>query len=272
MRKNNQAFTLIELLVVIAIIAILLSVLVPALQKAKQLALSVICKSNLRQWGFIFNMYTQDYDQKFQEGWGQSTVNSNWWMDSAIGYYQNIDEMRFCPTATKTRLMPDGVTSGPGDGKRPFMAWGHLPQFFNPATDCGSYGINGWLEDSKVATGDRAKKFWRKITEVTNSGNVPMLMDAQWVDAWPEPEHAPPSAENTDWRDQQDSHMVRMLQNRHNERQNVLWVDGSAQTVGIKQLWTLKWHKEFNTGGPWTTGGGVRNTDWPVWMRVFKDY
>ena len=134
MRKNNKAFTLIELLVVIAIIALLLSVLLPSLRKAKQQAQNVVCKSNLRQWGVIFNMYTQDYDQKFQEGWGLSTENSNWWMDSAIAYYNDIDEIRFCPTATNTERMPDGIT--PGSGKLPFMAWGHLPQFFNPDTDC----------------------------------------------------------------------------------------------------------------------------------------
>lgn len=62
-RKN--AFTLIELLVVIAIIAILLSVLIPGLQKAKAQAKKVICQSNLKQQFIAFTMYVQDYKNMY---------------------------------------------------------------------------------------------------------------------------------------------------------------------------------------------------------------
>ncbi len=275
-RRLHRGFTLIELLVVVAIIALLLAVVLPSLKKAKQAAKSVVCKSNLRQWSIIFNMYTQDYDQKFQAGWGLSSPNSNWWMDAAVVYYDNIDEIRFCPTATKTRLMPDGVTPGPGNGKRPFMAWGHLPNFFNPETDSGSYGINGWLEDSKIATGERAEYFWRKMTNVINAGNVPILTDAQWIDAWPNSNDGPPRTENESWQNTQNnvggSHMGRILQNRHDKRQNVVFVDGAADTVGLKQMWTLKWHREYNTGNQWTLAGGVTKNDWPEWIAGFQDY
>ena len=61
-RKNRRlkAFTLIELLVVIAIIALLLSIIVPAIRKAKEQAKLTICMSNMRQLGFIFQMYVMD--------------------------------------------------------------------------------------------------------------------------------------------------------------------------------------------------------------------
>ncbi|GAI11210.1 unnamed protein product, partial [marine sediment metagenome] len=53
MRRAN-GFTLIELLVVIAIIALLLAILMPALQRVKKQAKAVACQANLHQWGLLF--------------------------------------------------------------------------------------------------------------------------------------------------------------------------------------------------------------------------
>ncbi|HBG28094.1 MAG: hypothetical protein A2Y10_16885 [Planctomycetes bacterium GWF2_41_51] len=72
-QKNKlKGFTLVELLVVISIIAVLLAVLMPALNKARDNAKRVICNSNLHQWGIVMKLYDTDNKGLFGPfyGWG----------------------------------------------------------------------------------------------------------------------------------------------------------------------------------------------------------
>jgi len=66
--RDGRGFTLIELLVVIAVIALLVSILVPSLKKAKDLAENVICISNCKTVGTAFVMYAADYNQHYVQG------------------------------------------------------------------------------------------------------------------------------------------------------------------------------------------------------------
>jgi prepilin-type processing-associated H-X9-DG protein len=66
--------------------------------------------------------------------------------------------------------------------------------------------------------------------------------------------------------------MQRFCVNRHDGYVNASFLDGSAQRVGLKELWSLKWHRNYKTANRWTKVGWVRPEDWPQWMRNFKDY
>jgi prepilin-type N-terminal cleavage/methylation domain-containing protein/prepilin-type processing-associated H-X9-DG protein len=67
-KANGLFFTLIELLIVIAIIALLASMLIPALKGARDRAKQIQCASNLRQAGTLINTYTADYNGSFPYG------------------------------------------------------------------------------------------------------------------------------------------------------------------------------------------------------------
>ena len=79
MPNHKKAFTLIELLVVISIIALLLAILIPGLQKAKEVAASVVCLSNQKQLGLAYTLFSQSNNDELVEArpWDNGYVTVN---------------------------------------------------------------------------------------------------------------------------------------------------------------------------------------------------
>jgi prepilin-type N-terminal cleavage/methylation domain-containing protein len=263
----RRGFTLIELLVVIAIIALLMATLIPALARVREQAKQVACQSNLHEWALIFAMYTDDNNGYLMQGYAGRTATATGddiWIGALRSFYSE-PKLRVCPTAIKP------MTEG---GRGPFSAWGVFGQG-DPRTwagpreegDYGSYGMNEMAYNPPPEVTNRASEYWR-TTQVPGATDVPLFFDCIWYDVYPRDTDQPPEYDG----DVSGGEMQRVCINRHKGFINSLFMDFSTRKVGLKELWTLRWHRGFNTTGPWTKAGGAISSDWPEWLQSFKDY
>lgn len=168
-RRGFTGFTLVELLVVIGIIALLISILLPSLNKAREAANRVQCASNMRQLGLAYVSYAGDY-----QGW----INP--------GYY---DSVQFWDGNTSWRMWPERFAKvgqySPCDYGLKY-ALGYAGQPDRPLFNCPSeqrefyythYGANGWI----CGWQDPSLVYWKphKFTQLrAPTSEVVILMDS----------------------------------------------------------------------------------------------
>jgi prepilin-type N-terminal cleavage/methylation domain-containing protein len=232
--SRQKGFTLIELLVVIAIIALLMSILMPALGKARKMAKAAMCMSNLKQWGSFFAMYTDDFNGKFMLGAcddGYST-KANWW--GVLEPYYKDRKLLCCPTANNPKKMayPDNGNYG---------TWG--PLWF-PDGFYGSYGINEWVSNPSDKTAYLPQNYWRS-TNVKGQSNIPLLADAWWPQAWVHAKDWIPDYPGK-WEGVGKDDIAHFVVWRHDGIINMLFMDYSFRKVSLKELWSLNWNRNYN--------------------------
>ena len=260
--KHKSGFTLIELLVVIAIIALLLSIVTPALRRARQIAQEMVCRSNLRQMGIGFQVYYVEHDNKALISEGGEDF---WFLQIAPymgdAHFQQGTEQDPEKTLTSTMQIikcpathppeePTGV--GPGTARTQYR--------YHRTNVEGSYAINrwagGWIGpayDPETPPGrDNLRLSYRQSAPTRST--VPIVADSIWVDAIPRDSDNPPYVNwPTDTDPDTDlstgnrtcSGLGRLTTNRHGMNTNLLYGDGHVSSIGLEQLWRQRWHREF---------------------------
>lgn len=274
---KKKGFTLIELLVVIAIIALLMSILMPALSKAKEQARTAVCLSNNHQWAIIWKLYTDEYNGRFpqeNEDWLEALSDFE---RSSAGFSASFgapavlaqagqgkyEPLLRCPSAARTAMPP-----GRGDvfGGRNH-AWVHTEDGDGGAERIfiGSYGINQYIA-SDVGGGRTKEELWKTIN-VKGGAYVPIMLDAARIGLTPTHLDQPPEWDGQIYYSSpSDVDEIRgFCINRHLGHVSGIFMDFHGRRVGLKELWILRWSRD------WPIPASHPLPDWPIWMQPLSD-
>ena len=242
-----------------------MSIMMPALGKAKKVAQAAVCMSNLHQFGVACKMYTQDNKGRMPP----REERFDWWAD-LLPYYLN-KKLLICPSAKKTQLP---IEQGDDQWGKKFYAWVAWGGEDEDELYVGSYGINLYVGQN--ADGGRAGKLWGKLDIVKGAAYIPVLSDSAMDEDSPRPTDAPPPYDGAIYGSGGgDNEMWDRCINRHNEAINILFADWHVERVGLKGLWGLWWYPNWpqaleDAGGP--PDFCAVTAEYDGWMCHMKDY
>ncbi|HEY2083137.1 MAG TPA: type II secretion system protein [Verrucomicrobiae bacterium] len=248
---------MIELLVVIAIIAILAAMLLPVLAGAKLRAQRISCVNNLRQLSVASKMYVDEIGAWVGPLTPDPTMSQGDWMGTMLSYYGKATNVLFCPAAPD-RGYPAGAVNPAGKAD---SAW-HWT--ISTPVYSSSFAINKWLSSSPTnALGNglaHPNFLYLKEAVVPQPANVPIFLDAAWINLDPLESDAPARNLYDPVSSSSSEGMPRACVARHGDKsasgapQSVLpgaplpgmidmgFVDGHVEQAKLDNLWTIPWH------------------------------
>jgi len=246
-QRPGMGFTLIELLVVIAIIALLLAILMPALNYVRKQARSSACQSNLRQLGLAMSLYALDHDDRTMpfshepgEYWFHQLapyLSERAYKNNPQEHIEGMMRVAFCPVTKRQDRSEDSYYGSA------YRSW----RFMGGE---GSYGLNLWLlpDDPIYAPAFPAENFYRKYSDAHSA--VPLVGDSMWVGSWPFAGDAVPDDITGEtgypgYPHAEGYFMGRFCIDRHKKAINIGFVDSRVERVTLEELWALKWHQHF---------------------------
>ncbi len=240
--RASQGFTLIELLVVMAIIAILASLLLPALSRAKSAAILARCKGNVRQQGIALALYTSDYQYFPVQAYApaKNAKGVYCWYDALGAYLGNTPwgaGVLRCPTYQAKWKIYEGV------GDRLNSAAGD---------SLGPYAYNGFgrdfLRGLGMSTGDK-DDVDRRVREqkVIAPADMYALGDAILLVSWPNHFTGGMNWYNVPFRNILGDTVSLFFQ--HPKGYNMDFVDGHIETMRYNQLYSdeLQYRRRWNS-------------------------
>jgi prepilin-type N-terminal cleavage/methylation domain-containing protein/prepilin-type processing-associated H-X9-DG protein len=230
-RANESAFTLIELLVVIAIIALLLSVIVPALRKAKETAQSIVCRNHLKSLAQANHVYAARWKNWYvpvidttQTARGEPTWNSNTEFREIVGLQDRTAASSW--TMPEEYLCPSDRQSSPEYWAQAGLTYANYVSYGYNLTDWGTNSKNPVSWSGNIPVSTWSCRFQSSM--ISSPGTKIMFIDAGdiWVTT--------PGADYTKYWNQFGQDIVRYrAQNmwypvyyRHKEGANAAFFDG----------------------------------------------